>query len=423
VADIPNGGEIEISVGESGTSTTTNRLLVSYSDTFQLGKDILPPLTEQELEERYRIMADLPDILIAIYKQRTGVDSGYNFMASDDDDDDDNITHNLKMAIQLDYYGLQLQLLEQARDVEPFTDKDQQDFCEAFGSLPRAVQQCFAVQLGIAVDRAKECTAEQVLQRIRERATPFSTMLQVVDTADSVSTNNRDSPEYNDIEFVDRSRYLEEFFPAVASMEGSHPRQEDVDLFVTDCLAKSKAFMVTSKPERVIGGYYVRGQNQLTDTDDNSGPTASERLVKDISQRLQAHPQLKEKVDFFYILDPSPPSDEEMEMGTDLTPVLLVTTKDPKMLYNTAAPFTKVLVSAIGLASALFFSIGCCVLNPAINDRVFNAIDTATASADTTVMDLKWFWDLCLPLYGSILGILVMHELGHRIVASQYKVR
>ena len=441
IADIAGGGAIEMSIGQvSGSNGSSNsNSLSGYNSNNQIkivgNTDdgmLLPPLSDEELEERYQTISALPDILIAIFKQRTGVDSGFDYFADEDIDSDDVnesdvATKNyLKLAIQLDYYSLQLQTLEQVRDMDPFSDKEEKDFVDAFETLPRAVQQCFARQMGMENDQAKECTAKSVLEIIRSRDSPFSTMLQIVDTADTIA--NADAPEYNDIEFVDRSRYLEEFFPSVAKMEGAHPKQEDVELFVTDCLAKSKAFMVTSKPERVIGGYYLRGTNQLSDNDDNNGPTASERMIEDISQRLQDHPTLKEKLDFFYILDPSPPSDEEMEMGEGLTPILLVTTKDSKMLedkrmYDFASPLTKALVTGSGLASALFFSIGCCVLNPAISDRIFKMMDAVTAAGDATVIDLQWFWNLCLPLYGSILGILFVHEAAHRIVAAQYKVR
>ena len=428
--DLPGqngGGEIEISttLNDIGGGGGGGGALLGYSDTIRCGPDILPPLTDAKLEERYQMIRALPDILIAIYKQRTGVESGFNFISHQEEsangsnkDDNEDVTKDLKLAIQLDYYSLQLQLLEQARGLDPFTEENRRDFADAFQSLPRPVQQCFAVQLGMEREQAKDCTAEQVLEVILKRDSPFSTMLQVVDKADTIA----EPPEYNDIEFVDRSRYLEEFFPAVANMEGVHPKLEDVDLFVTECLSKSKSFMVTSKPERVIGGYYVRGQNQLTDDSESGSKTASERLVQDISRRLQEHPTLKDKLDFFYILDPSPPSDEDMEMGEALTPILMVTTKDAKKLHQSSAPLTKSLVSLSGLASGLFFSVGCCVLNPAINDRLFSGMDAATALGATTPIDIQWLVDLCLPLYGSLLSILLVHEVAHRLVAAQYKV-
>ena len=94
-----------------------------------------------------------------------------------------------------------------------------------------------------------------------------------------------------------------------------------------------------------------------------------------------------------------------------------------KRMYGTASPLTKALVTVSGLTSAWIFSIGCCVLNPSISDRLFKMMDAMADSGDASVIDLQWFWDSCLPLYGSILGILLVHEVAHRIVAAKYKVR
>jgi hypothetical protein len=380
-----------------------------------------------DLEERYQTIKALPDILIAIYKQRTGL---YNVHK---DEEEEDITRNLRLAIQLDYYDIQLQLLEQARSIQPFTDESRTEFIQAYESLPPPVRRHFASTLGLTSPSKDDVSdevsdndvdyydAQQVLEEVLKRESPLSPILQVVEKGESMA----DPPEYNDIEFVDRSRFLEEFFPSIGNMEGNHPDQESVDLFVTDCLSKSKAFMVTSKPERVVGGYYIRGQNQLNDSinDTNkngNGGTASERLVQEVSQRLQNHPTLANKLDFFYILDPSPPTDEEMELGEDLSPIFVVTTKDPSKMYSASSPLTKSLVSLSGLASTLFLSIGACVLNPSINDRLFDSLDAAT---ETGTLDIQWFLELCLPLYFSILGILTVHEVGHRIVAAIYKVR
>mmetsp|Transcript_28277 Transcript_28277/g.76608 ORF Transcript_28277/g.76608 Transcript_28277/m.76608 type:complete len:1073 (-) Transcript_28277:247-3465(-) len=463
---------------------------IGYSDNILIPSDKFPPLTENELEERYETIKALPDILVAVYLQRNGlyelpdtyktinleVGSGginvkvdaKNTSATNNNDNTNNnnansegsqdvvennennengssdanqipgtdgsadtsfdLYENLKLAIQLDYYDLQMQLLNQAR-VIPLNDGMREEFITAYRSLPPQVREQYVVdKLGIDNLDASTITSDEdediekvlkeVLQPMDE---PFAAFSQAAVRGNQEQTAV--PPEYNDVEFVDRSRYLEEFFPAVAALEEGRPTQEDVDLFVADCLNGSgkKSFMVTSKPERVIGGYYIRGANQIVATEEDP-KTVNERLVEEVYERLQNHPTLKDKIDFFYISDPSPPSDEDLELEVNLNPLFMVTTKDPKTMYNLSSPLTKTAVTVSGLLSTFLFSIGSVVLNPQINTSIEKALDSVSTSASSTVyIDIDWFFNLCIPLYFSFLSIIFAHELGHRIVASIYK--
>ncbi|OEU14076.1 hypothetical protein FRACYDRAFT_270013 [Fragilariopsis cylindrus CCMP1102] len=89
-------------------------------------------------------------------------------------------------------------------------------------------------------------------------------------------------------------------------------------------------------------------------------------------------------------------------------------------MYNLSLPWTKSIVTISGLVSTFLFSVGACVLNPKINDGIEKALDNA---ASLGFIDIQWFYDLCLPLYFSLLSILFAHELGHRIAASIHKVK
>jgi hypothetical protein len=173
----------------------------------------------------------------------------------------------------------------------------------------------------------------------------------------------------------------------------------------------------------VIGGYYIRGTNQLG-FDENNSTTATDRMIQEVYQRLQNHPTLKDKIEFYYILDPSPPSDEDMELEVNLNPLFLITGKDAKTMYGLSSPLTKAAVTISGLFATFLFSIGSCVLNPKINAGIEKVLDSVSSdpASTTTFIDVQWFFELCLPLYFSFLGILFAHELGHRIVASYYKV-
>jgi len=351
---------------------------IGYSNSVLLPPETLPPLTETELEERFRAIKALPDILVAVYLQRNGL---YNLPAAlstinlevggggiglnmnivnnsatntnDKNSEESNIEtngvsfdndvsfdlyENLKLAIQLDYYDLQLQLLNQAVGIRPMPDEVRLEYFKAFRSLPAPVRARYVTEnLGIdtleaavLVSESKQ-DIEQVVEEItasfdKESSSPFNLSLN--------GDNNKKSEkpivplEYNDVEFIDRSRFLEEFMPSVALLEDIRPSPEEIDLFLADCLtvSRNKPFMVTSKPERVIGGYYVRGTNQLR-FDENNSTTTNDRLVQEVYQRLENHPTLKDKIEFYYILDPSPPSDEDMELEVRVNPLFLVTAK------------------------------------------------------------------------------------------------
>ena len=482
--------DVGVSVGGGDASGAPGS--VGYSSNVLISPDKLPPLTEGELEERYNAIRALPDILVAVYLQRNGLydlpvafstinlevgnggigvkmNTVNNSKTVEDGDSEEetsagtkdsqaqttadesekeaeapvDLYENLELAIQLDYYDLQLQLLNQAMAIRPMDAETRKDYTMAFRSLPSKVRVRYVSEsLGIdtleksvlASDEEQdvESVVEAILKPLDEEMS--SPLLQLSGAAGSfmdLGGSNKKAeepevvpPEYNDVEFIDRSRFLTEFIGSVEGLEEKRPSPEEVDLFVTDCLVGNKDFMMTSKPERVMGGYYVRGTNQMV-FDEKTSTTANDRLTREVSKRLQNHPTLKDKIEFYYILDPSPPSDEDMELEVNLNPLFLITGKDPKTLYNLSSPVTKTAVTVSGLLTTFLFSIGSCVLNPKISAGIEKALDSASSSAagTTVYIDVNWFFELCLPLYFSFLGILFAHELGHRIVASYYKVR
>ena len=354
--------------------------------------DDLKPLTQEELARRMEAVGSLPDILIAIYKQRSGLDE----------------EDELSLGIQLDYYEPQIQLLQQVRVLGPLTDEMRADFITAFNSLPKPVQERFAANMGMD----KESDAETVLDSMMDDSTPLSSLMQVIEAAQS----SQDVVLYNDIEFVDRSRFLEELFPAIGNMEVDPPSEEDAVRFAAEILDK-KFFMVTSKPERVAGGWYIRGINFLEDDEDGS-LTAADKLVRKVNEKLAAS-SLGPKLEFFYLLDPSPPTDEEVESDATERPLFAVTTKDAKTFYKWASPLTKVGITLTGLFTTFMFCVGACALNVNINERFSNTLDQAS---ETGVLDLQWFADLCFPMFTAFLLIQLAHEVGHKVIGFRDKV-
>jgi len=456
--------ENDIGVSTNTGGGTIDPGEIGYSSSILISPEKLPPLTESELKERYETIKALPDILVAVYLQRNGLYdlpselSTINFKVGNggigvnitndkgknDDDESEHSTNSnndegddsfdlygkLKLGIQLDYYDLQLQLLNQGLAIRPMPDDVRKDYAAAFKSLPVPVRERYVTDtLGIntietgIISSDEDKDVERVLDEILKPMDDNFPFLNL--NSNKKSTEQPIVPlEYNDVEFIDRSRYLEEFFPSVPFLEDMRPSAEDVDLFVTDCLTGqgNKLFNPTSKPERVMGGWYVRGSNLERPNEDDS-TTANDKLIQEVQQRLQNHPTLNDKLEFYYILDPSPPSEEDMELDITPAPLLLITGKDSETMYGLSKPLTKAAITISGLVSTFLFSVGSCVLNPQINAGIEKSIDGIQSMTPTTeFIDITWFFDLCLPMYFSFLGILFAHELGHRIVATYYKV-
>lgn len=339
----------------------------------------IPDMSEEEIQTRVDAIEALPSVLQALFKKRHELE-----------EDGD-----LRLAILIEHYESQIQLLDQVRFIAPLPEEMKSDAIKGFNSLPKVVQKHFAKNIGLD-ENADAVDVVKALEGNSERWGPAIPFQAVVDA------NTIEPAEYNDIEFVDRSRYVDELIPSIARMEEIRPAEAQISMFCSDILDKS-TFTLTSKPERVIGGYYLRGENRVT------GDDANNKLVEKLMERLNKS-SLKDELQFYYLPDPSPSSDEDLEMGMSEQPLLVITAKDPSKFYNTARPRTKLLVSGGGLLSTLVFSFGAF----GMNNAAFNQVQ---AAADAGVADFSWLGDMVLPTFVSMVGISVVHEAAHRVIA------
>jgi len=355
----------------------------------------IPPLTEDQIRNRVETVQALPLVLQSLYKRRYQLDSN---------------STDVRLAVLLDHYEQQMQLLDQVKLQERVNDAMRQEVKQAVDSLPKEVRDHMAVGLGL--DRETYDTNALVKELSKgedsdeSNWSPLSPLSGVVLEAMEMP----DAPEYNDIAFVDRSRYVDEFYPAVARMEKLHPSEKDVEGFIRKFIDK-KAFMVTSKPERVIGGWYIRGRNLLDEEDNGSGV----KLMDQLQQRVN-----DTSLQYFYIPDPSPLTDEEVELEFRNNPLILVTANDPTKFYNYADGRVKASVSTLGLVSMGIFALGVCALEPTLQDRLNAEIANANSGG---VVDISWLTSIASEVMLSLLSIQVAHDLGHRIIAWRDKVR
>eukprot|EP00977_Amphora_coffeiformis_P002535 scaffold473_cov156-Amphora_coffeaeformis.AAC.17 len=349
----------------------------------------IPPMSEEEANDRREAIEALPPVMQAMYTRRTKAPDG-----------------DIELAIQLDHYEQQVQLLDQVKFVTPWSDVQETEARKGIESLPIAVRNHIANGLGLESGKS----AKEMLEKLIESESDSESVKEWSNMQDLVVAAGASDEEADDLDFIDRSRYAEEFYPSIARMEGKHPSIDDMDLFIKEIVDR-RAFMVQSKPERVIGGWYLRGTNLLSEDEDGI------RLVKCLLERLEASPTLAEKVEFFYIPDPSPLADEDFEMDMPAECVLYVTGKDPAAFYNNGNGLTKFSVSTLGIASIALFSLASVEMMPALQDRMDAAL---TSGAEE---DLEWLLSIVQPVFLSMVGIYSAHEVGHALIALRDKFK
>ena len=156
------------------------------------------------------------------------------------------------------------------------------------------------------------------------------------------------------------SRQIEELFPAFARMEETRPTKEEIEKFCLEILDKS-TFALTRKPDCVLGGYYLRGINQL------DGDHVNDVMVLRINEKLQKS-SLKVDIQLFFTPDLMFLTDEELQSGYRRQPVLAVTSQNPTQFYSLSSPVTKALVSAGSVLATCMFALGACEMNAAAMD-------------------------------------------------------
>lgn len=194
------------------------------------------------------------------------------------------------------------------------------------------------------------------------------------------------------------------------SEETNIPTEAQVMQFYTDILSKAN-FKATSKPEPVRGGYIVRGSTTLD----------GDMLISKLDAAMERS-NLKDKMTILYTNDISMFADESMldSPGFDpenIPPILYIVSPN---ICRDAMPVQLSIVTGLGIATSWYLSIIPFMLNPAIAARVDEQMAIAEANM---IPDLAWLTDLSVPLFGTFLGIQLIHELGHLVVAGRNGVR
>lgn len=276
------------------------------------------------------------------------------------------------------------------------SDDQRQDAIDAFEKLPQQLRDMMAKSVDIQDGTNATATINKLMAENRLFEGDSEEKFSMIGKAEDFEEI------YVDLDIVEINSFVKNMLPEVTRKEPVD--MEYVDALYTEVLGKDTFNPRERKPQAVPGGYLIRGESRVKSKEGmDDGDVLIEALDKKISESSVAG-----KIQAYYILDPRPPSGEEIMNEEDESPVLLITNYD-------ISPDTKVwvkpAVTFLGLASVALFSLG----SFSFNDDVMNQISASADAGEAGSLDL--LYDLSLPLALSVLGTQILHEAGHLIIA------
>mmetsp|Transcript_5299 Transcript_5299/g.12023 ORF Transcript_5299/g.12023 Transcript_5299/m.12023 type:complete len:724 (-) Transcript_5299:370-2541(-) len=270
-------------------------------------------------------------------------------------------------------------------------EEKREEAIDAFEKLPQQIKDMMARSVGMA----DGTNSTEAIEKLMEENRLFQGEN---DEKFSLRATAEDMDVLIDMDFVEINKFVENMLPGVTRKEPV--KMEYIDALYSEVLGKDTFNPRERNPQAIPGGYLIRGESKVKSIEGKGdGDVLIEALDKKISESSVAG-----KIQVYYMLDPTPPSGEEILAGEDETPVLFISNYD-------VSPETKVWVkpgvSFAGLASIAVFALG----SFALNENIVNQADAADGSLGLLL------YDLSLPLVYSVLATQIVHELGHLIVA------
>lgn len=211
---------------------------------------------------------------------------------------------------------------------------------------------------------------------------------------------------------------IDRYYPKCTRKEGEEPTEAQADALMKTVLPAVK-FSSSSKPQKVSGGYILRGSHRYERGDD---------LIDAIDAELSKNAALDGKMTVLYAPDCTPYDlglgeltfDEMMEASMEeeaKDPILYVFGPD---IIRDSNRLGLTVASILGIATSWYLSIYPFLLN----DKIAQRVDEELALVDTGMQpDLSWLTDLSIPLFTTFLCLQAVHELAHRIVAATKGVK
>ena len=383
---------------EVSTEESVEELVVSYSN---IGTDSIE-LSQEEIQARVDKFNKTPDFMKKMIAQTVGRTYQSN--------DDFNVT-----SLVLQLHQEEQDYLEDVKEMEEsmpkFTDQEIQERVDQLKNVPQFVKNLYG-------DDAKNDTAIAINMLEQDwRDSQSSSLFNNKKDDDESKDNNNNSfdkllkqftTQTEDSGEAEQNRMMQGLFP-------DSTRKEDVD--ITSAQIKSvvadlaKVWQSSAQPVKVSGGYIIRGTPKPKFTD-----STGDELV-DAIDSCMARSTMKGQVSIFYIYDPTPVTEDQMNDIMERPPVLFVTGPD---VARESQFFARTAISGLALGTTWYAS-----LYPYLmNDKILKAAEDQLALADASMpSDLSWLTDSSVPLFLAFLGIQVSHELGHRLIASMNNVQ
>ncbi|CAJ1968826.1 unnamed protein product [Cylindrotheca closterium] len=263
---------------------------------------------------------------------------------------------------------------------------------------------------------------KQILDIVGRNLTQLALFSLELDDYIKSSTNNDvnlipDGPKRDDLFSLDSTkqtsldRSIDSLYPKCMRREDMiEPTMLQVRSLIVNVLPNAK-FLSTSKAEKVHGGYVIRGHHKWDTGED---------LIDAIDAEL-AKENLGDKMTVLYspdftVFSRSEENDGDFDLfaGEQPAPILYVTAPE-FCVDRKRVPLA--ITSALGLATSWYLSVYPFLLNPLVAHRVEEQLALADASMS---YDLDWLTDLSAPLFLSFVGIQVVHEVAHSLVATKY---
>jgi hypothetical protein len=284
----------------------------------------------------------------------------------------------------------------------------QQEAISSMDKLPQPIREMMAKSAGLPINSNSTVIITKLAEEGRLYEGEIEGQFNMIANAEDVE--NADI--FVDMEFAEINSFISTLLPGVTRKEPVP--MEYVDAFYKEVLGKDTFQPNERNPHPVPGGYLIRGTSMVKplkrdDSDNKQGDIDAGDLLMDIIDKKLSSSSVANKLRTYYILDPTPPSGEEILNDEDEYPVLLVTNYD---ISPTTATWVKPTVTFLGLTSIAIFALGAFAFNADI-------IDKLSANANNPDDSLDWLYNLSLPLASSLLATQLFHELGHIIVAAK----
>ena len=345
-----------------------------------------PPISEKELQERMDAFLRSPPLL----QQMTAQAAGFEKNATD-------VEGIVRQMYKDEQEMKRKKELGKRGELEALSQESKESAIEGFEKLPEPIQDMIAKSVQLENGR----NATLVIQTLEAQ----NRLFEDENGLGGFEIDSTDVLDYfqEDQEFTETSRYVMSLLPEATRKERDTPTDDDIDTFFKNCCGR-KTFNAVSKPERIPGGVLIRGENMMKTADE---------MIATMEEKLSLQPTIKDKLQFFFIRDPTPIPENAVETDVFESPLLIVTGKDVSPTTN---GFVKPLVSTLGMISLGAFALGAYSYNS-------NIVDQLTQNVDSGNTDITWLTDLATQIFVSIAATQLAHEIAHQVVAFKDKFR